>query len=816
MKHFGKRSLCWLLALALAITLLPAAVGTASAAGEVASIVSGGTETAYTSLGDAVNAWAEGTTLKLLEDFNLSSGTLSVTTAKNVTLDLNGHTFSTAANPALYMEAGSLTVTDSSTGGVIVSTGGYGAYVYGGSLILESGTIRGATLGVVNVGGSVALNGGTVDTVNHGGQACVYNAAGSLAVDGCTVGAAGEAIGIYAAGGAVTVDDGTILAYDSAIYGAQNGTAVVSVHGGTIGSAATERGVYGYFSSISMDGGSVAASLVAISAYGGTLDISGTAAVNYAGTNCAIELNNEVTATISGGTITANNGYGVYVCNFQNASQGKKTLNVTGGTITAAHAAISSNGTANEEIEINISGGTIQGGEAAVYSPNAGETVNISGTAVLTGGVGVAVKGGTVNISGGTIIGTHAIAPAGAEVSGWTVTGDAVYVEDNYGHDPIVNITGGTVSSDNGYALQYYTDSTDASTATGHIEVSGGVFESSLTPTEYNSSALDNKIILSGGLYDAKPDDDNLAPDKLAVQAEGGKWTIGESYFKGYSLSLRGDIGVNCYVDLGTGTQALDPAATTITLSCNGETQSYSFSSLTPDAATGWYKFTVRVAAKEMTDTITATLSQGGVAVEVRTYSVAKYANRIIANNNGEFDSMANLDKLQTLCRSMLIYGAKAQATFGYKTDSLADAGLSYTLEEVGTLGDYGTADLSPFGASFESSSLVLETKTIHRLYLSVTEASLLNAATITCGSKTLTVQSEGGRTWVDIPDIAARNVLKNYTVTFSNGTDTAKLRVNAGAYIRNALAENDAALTAVVTALYWYSSAAEAYFTAS
>ena len=97
------------------------------------------------------------------------------------------------------------------------------------------------------------------------------------------------------------------------------------------------------------------------------------------------------------------------------------------------------------------------------------------------------------------------------------------------------------------------------------------------------------------------------------------------------------------------------------------------------------------------------------------------------------------------------------------------------------------------------------------------------------CGNQNLSF-TEGTAKYpvcVVIPGMAARNVLKNYTVTFESadkGT-TVKLKVNAGAYIKlvlddtytnaqlNLTEDQRNTLKNTVTALYWYSTAAEAYF---
>lgn len=302
--------------------------------------------------------------------------------------------------------------------------------------------------------------------------------------------------------------------------------------------------------------------------------------------------------------------------------------------------------------------------------------------------------------------------------------------------------------------------------------------------------------------------------------------------FAGHSLSLAGDIGVNFYVNPGT----FDPNDLHVVFTWNDEEpqeKTVNLSDLTAVSGgemDGCYKLTANVAAKEMTDEITATVYSGTTVLATETYSVRIYCSAIL-NDAGYGDALRNLVKY------MLIYGAKAQVQFDHThTGRLADEDLTEadrTLPEVdaSTLGSYGTADLSAFNIEFLGSSLILESKTTHRLYFEsyYGAAELNEAVTVRCGSKMLTF-TDGtgdnmGLVYVDIPEIAARNVLKNYTLTFTkDGAATAKLKVNAGAYIYNVLNTTlpdpsdrvTQPLKDVVSALYWYSTAAEAYFSAN
>lgn len=778
MKHITKKALSGLLALAMLLTLLPAVALTASADDNVASIISGGTETFYTNINDAKSNWADGSTLKLYSDFAFSSGTFQ-TAGKNLTFDLNSHSFSSGIT--LAVTGGSLTVLDSSSAkSGVVSGSQVAVYVQSGNFILESGTVgtSSSAMSVYMVGGNATLNGGTVLCGPNGQNYAVYSVASSVDI---------------------TVD------------------------GATVGSETANRAIYANkANSVTVSSGTVMAKHFALVAYAGDVTIEGGTIQSFADSDSdesAVQISEIAHCTIRGGNIVSSCN-GVYVGDFSNPSAGDKQLTMTGGTITAGNFGIASNGTAEENITINLGGGSVTGGTAAVYSPNRGETVNISGTVELTGSMGIAVKGGTVNISGGTITATGPKVDPDPRSSGVNSTGDAIYVEDIHGpeYNPTVNIIDGTVDSDKGYAVQYYTDETDDTQATGQVVITGGTFASPETTSEMNSSPLEEKIIISGGTYDERPNDDDLAPGKIAVETTGGKWTIADSYIKGYSLSLKGDIAVNYFIDLGV----LDPAATIISFSwgsgADAGNASYDFSALTPDS--GYYKISINVAAKQINDTITAVIVQGADTIETNKYSVARYARRVIADENSEFSTGANaiehLTELQALCQSMLIYGAKAQLQFSYNTGSLADNGDPADVDPDALPAYPDSVDLSEYGLEFSEASLLLESTTTHRLYFNVTDSAKAAATKVKCGSKGYDLIISGSTAYVDIPNIAARNVLKYYTVRFSTDdfvSSNTPLRVNASSYIRNALLGSDDTLKATVKALHAYSAAADAYF---
>ena len=186
-----------------------AEIGTPPAAG----IVSGETITYYNVLSDAVNAWATGSTLKLLSDVT-TSNTVTVPTGEH-TLDLNGHGIKmigtdsvitvdngatlmiddsdkltehryTVSNPAAN-GAGLATVDDSLTSGYKTFNGGYitggkgknystwsnggGIYIGAGStVVLYSGTIIGNGRLTHTNGGALRTNGSGASFIMYGGE----------------------------------------------------------------------------------------------------------------------------------------------------------------------------------------------------------------------------------------------------------------------------------------------------------------------------------------------------------------------------------------------------------------------------------------------------------------------------------------------------------------------------------------------------------------------------------------------------------------------------------------------------------------------
>jgi hypothetical protein len=143
-------------------------------------------------------------------------------------------------------------------------------------------------------------------------------------------------------------------------------------------------------------------------------------------------------------------------------------LNVYGSVINkGSEAAISTNGTDKTKPVINVYDGAVITSEnaLAMYIPNCG-TVNIYGGDITGVGSAIGFKNGTLNIEGGTLIATgESTTPPEGYSNGINPSGAAIQLEDNdayYYADSehvgqiTVNITGGTIISQNSYAIYEY------------------------------------------------------------------------------------------------------------------------------------------------------------------------------------------------------------------------------------------------------------------------------------------------------------------------------------------------------------------------
>lgn len=247
-----------------------------------------------------------------------------------------------------------------------------------------------------------------------------------------------------------------------------------------------------------------------ISVISGSLTLtSGTIQAPYAG----VYVRPGASMVMNGGTIggTVDPLYGIVILGTGSS------LDINGGAIEATYFAVSGNGTAGYgDTTITIDGGSLTSTTAAaIYHPQDGDLTITAG--IISGINGIEMKAGNLVVSGGTILGTGPYADPTANDNGSVETGDAILLNgrDAYTGDITVNITGGTITSSNAYALRDY-KAADQDLKTSSVAISGGTFtggsgkEAVTFSPELRAAELAEpetaNLALTGGLYNTDPD----------------------------------------------------------------------------------------------------------------------------------------------------------------------------------------------------------------------------------------------------------------------------------------------------------------------
>lgn len=113
-------------------------------------------------------------------------------------------------------------------------------------------------------------------------------------------------------------------------------------------------------------------------------------------------------------------------------------------------------------IDMVISRSTVSGYYTAIYHPQRNSTLTINNGSTLTGRTGMVIKGGTVTVTDSTVRGIALEEDEPSYVpSGWSDTGDGIYLECNYTENyanwsASVTVINSTVTSDYAQAVRKY------------------------------------------------------------------------------------------------------------------------------------------------------------------------------------------------------------------------------------------------------------------------------------------------------------------------------------------------------------------------
>ena len=294
---------------------------------------------------------------------------------------------------------------------------------------------------------------------------------------------------------------------------------------------------------------------------------------------------------------------------------------------------------------------------------------------------------------------------------------------------------------------------------------------------------------------------------------------VSESVFKGYTVSLEGDIGVNYYTIMP---EDADPDRDYMKFTVEDEPGAHIIyikdaSTITYDGTT-YRVFKIRVPAKKMTASIDAQLYVNDQRVAEKWWTVKNYADYILSNPS-------KYKTAEPLVRAMLHYGAYAQIFFNYKTDKLANANLindtNYTLDDAVFTRTYDSSKTSlPAGLEFSSVSLTLQTTTTLNLYFTDNTNKNLTFKLVN-GTKetTITPIVSGSQKLIKITNIPAGSLDSEYTVKIVVEGDSTEyvVKYNPMTYAYNVITREQTEvrtpeLKNLMKALYLYSEAAKKY----
>lgn len=180
----------------------------------------------------------------------------------------------------------------------------------------------------------------------------------------------------------------------------------------------------------------------------------------------------------------------------------------------------------------------------------------------------LSIKSGTFNITGGTYHSTGEFAdPAAANSNGSENTGAALSITSNrsYAQQTVVNVTGGTFISDNGYAvyegIAKKEDVPAADSSYAQISISGGTFQGNTDKGDVKIAEASNKKVVSGGTFSTDLSESGYLADsvKYEVTHQAGGFSYTETLPGAQAAAQPGDT----ITDLKA---TSDPDTTTYTL----------------------------------------------------------------------------------------------------------------------------------------------------------------------------------------------------------------------------------------------------------
>ena len=729
-----------------------------------ATITRNGAQLPYNTVEQAVQALADGDTLTLNTDYtgNISTG------AKNITIDLGGHTVtndgwdgyainlvqSTTDTNTVTVKNGTIVAKGQGAAGIFAKLGGSGS-TYNGTNTLTLALGEDLTIetrpgddandpryGKVKLGDGARIAGSDSAYINRGGLQVVES-------DGTWIYGTTNTAFTHANGSTVTLlNDWYNTDYDGAVRVPEDASytsAVLDLNGNTIG-------YYGSVSAIAIGG-------------------SGN---NY------VDGTNAKSLTVKNGTINANSGSGAAI------GGSNKTLILDGVTLTTTGTdkyGIFTNGmTTGNTVTLTNSSITAEKG-TGIYFPGAG-TLTVENTNVTGSVSGIEIRAGELHVSG-----TSAITSTAAEFelkdndNGSTTTGAAIAaVKHGVGNDLTVNITGGTMQ---GVKALYQADPNADKAGSVTMSVTGGTFRGEVTAettTKFISGGTFSTAPAAAYLADgctAKNNDDGTQDvvDNSVASVGGVKYATLPDAIK--AAKSRETITLLQNVDLGTGTVNFYNSNTTdLTFDLGGHTITSAYKKGTTVQASK-AGLVIKNGTIENTSTAASSKSAGTIKVVDAGTTTLKDVKITSASGSGVFvqlnsgEATVNVEDHTVISGKYGVYLADPQNKYssksGIETLNISGGQISGT-----TTGVYAANGGS--GYKNTSVNVHITAGTVHGVTVYSLKADRMAQLTVSGGTIEGALQSNGAGGKTTITDGTFKGPLSNLSsgsITVSGGTFT-------------------------------------------
>ena len=296
--------------------------------------------------------------------------------------------------------------------------------------------------------------------------------------------------------------------------------------------------------------------------------------------------------------------------------------------------------------------------------------------------------------------------------------------------------------------------------------------------------------------------------------------------FAGHSLTLEGDIGVNFFINVSE-EQVNSGVTVDFAWVVNGvtKTSQYKIDKTKDYVKNHRYKASCYVAAAEMTYDINASVTINEEhCEETNTYTVKRYADKILTdqrfiNNYTSIYGVDKYNKLNTLVKSLLDYGTRAQIVFDRTAPGLANGGTYYltnsvVADDINVSVDDMKSNLSKYGLEYVGSTVIYMTESTLRHYYKIVDTDLFNSYknnTLMDEEKISYCNGENNTIYYDVKNIAAYNMDISHTLTIgSNSYSYSVLTYLKKAISSTKTTENTKELC---KAAYRYYTASKEYF---